>query len=138
MLLLHFNSDTATLFTPSHIKSFPLLTPSFSRLFRVVTFFFLRFMTHWVIATRNDSTDSRNSVVLDPMSSVVEEPDADTVYVAVGKNGEKSQQLLHWTVNNFKGKNICLLHIHQPHSLNSYCEFFFNYDFFFLKKYYFY
>ncbi|TKY51316.1 U-box domain-containing protein 33 [Spatholobus suberectus] len=48
--------------------------------------------------------------------------DTDTVYVAVGKNAEKTQQLLHWAVKNFSGKNICLLHIHQPHSLNSFTD----------------
>lgn len=59
------------------------------------------------------------------MGSIVEDADTDTVYVAVGKNAEKTQQLLHWTVKNFSGKEICLLHIHQPHSLNSFCEFLF-------------
>ncbi|XP_020234387.1 U-box domain-containing protein 32 isoform X1 [Cajanus cajan] len=44
----------------------------------------------------------------------------DTVYVAVGKNTEKTQQLLHWALHNFSGKQICLLHIHQPHSLSSF------------------
>ncbi|KAK7279931.1 hypothetical protein RJT34_24992 [Clitoria ternatea] len=42
------------------------------------------------------------------------EEDTDTVYVAVGKNLEKTRQLLHWATHNFSGKNICLLHIHQP------------------------
>ncbi|KAK7343695.1 hypothetical protein VNO77_12645 [Canavalia gladiata] len=48
--------------------------------------------------------------------------DTDTVYVAVGKNMEKSQQLLHWVAKNFSGKNICLLHIHQPDPLNSFAD----------------
>ncbi|CAJ1977032.1 unnamed protein product [Sphenostylis stenocarpa] len=52
-------------------------------------------------------------------SVVVEDADTDTVYVAVGRNAEKTQQLLHWAVNNLSGKNVCLLHIHQPHALNS-------------------
>ncbi|RDY03652.1 U-box domain-containing protein 32, partial [Mucuna pruriens] len=64
------------------------------------------------------------------MGSVVEEvtisgeelEDADTVYVAVGNNADKTQQLLHWAANNFSGKNICLLHIHQSHSLNSFAD----------------
>ncbi|KAL2562186.1 hypothetical protein AAZV13_20G124500 [Glycine max] len=56
------------------------------------------------------------------MGSIVEDADTDTVYVAVGKNAEKTQQLLHWTVKNFSGKEICLLHIHQPHSLNSFSD----------------
>ncbi|KAL2324548.1 hypothetical protein Fmac_023606 [Flemingia macrophylla] len=50
----------------------------------------------------------------------VEDADADTVYVAVGKNAQKSQQLLHWALNNFSAKQFCLLHIHQPHSRNSF------------------
>ncbi|XP_047168782.1 U-box domain-containing protein 32 isoform X1 [Vigna umbellata] len=53
-------------------------------------------------------------------SIVVEDADTDTVYVAVGNNAEKTQQLLHWTVKNFSGKNVCLLHIHRPYSLNSF------------------
>ncbi|ESW15430.1 hypothetical protein PHAVU_007G072300 [Phaseolus vulgaris] len=53
-------------------------------------------------------------------SIVVEDADTDTVYVAVGKNAEKTHQLLHWTVKNFSGKNVCLLHIHRPYSLNSF------------------
>ncbi|KAK7391355.1 hypothetical protein VNO78_19770 [Psophocarpus tetragonolobus] len=52
------------------------------------------------------------------MGSIVE--DADTVYVAVGKNSEKTQQLLHWALKNFSAKNICLLHIHRPNSINSF------------------
>ncbi|KAG5004981.1 hypothetical protein AAZX31_10G221100 [Glycine max] len=57
------------------------------------------------------------------MGSIVEDADTDTVvYVAVGKNAYKTQQLLHWTVKNFSGKEICLLHIHQPHSLNSFSD----------------
>ncbi|KAJ1391026.1 Zinc finger, RING/FYVE/PHD-type [Sesbania bispinosa] len=43
----------------------------------------------------------------------------DTVYVAVGKNVGKSQQLLHWVAQNLCGKNICLLHIHQLEPVNS-------------------
>ncbi|XP_027364151.1 U-box domain-containing protein 32 isoform X2 [Abrus precatorius] len=42
--------------------------------------------------------------------------DTDTVYVAVGKNVEKSQQLLHWAAKNFSHKKICLLHVHRPNS----------------------
>ena len=73
------------------------------------------------------------------MGSIVEDADTDTVvYVAVGKNAYKTQQLLHWTVKNFSGKEICLLHIHQPHSLNSFCEFLFIFifSFFNVKTFY--
>ncbi|XP_061364478.1 U-box domain-containing protein 32 [Gastrolobium bilobum] len=50
---------------------------------------------------------------------VAEEREEDTVYVAVGKNAEKSQQLLHWAAQNFSGKKICVLHVHQPEPVNS-------------------
>lgn len=49
-----------------------------------------------------------------------------TVYVAVGKNAEKSQKLLHWTTQNFPGRRICLLHIHLPDPENSSSESLFN------------
>lgn len=50
----------------------------------------------------------------------------DTVYVAVGKSVEKSQQLLHWAAQNLSGKKICLLHIHQPDPVNLLSESLFN------------
>lgn len=37
----------------------------------------------------------------------------DTVYVAVGKNVDKTRQLLHWASQNFSAKKICILHVHQ-------------------------
>lgn len=42
--------------------------------------------------------------------------EADTVFVAVGRNVEKCKATLHWAVRNFSGKRICLLHVHQPMS----------------------
>ncbi|CAN1264687.1 U-box domain-containing protein 32 [Linum perenne] len=39
----------------------------------------------------------------------------ETIYVAVGRNAEESKSTLLWTVRNFVGKKICLLHVHhQP------------------------
>ncbi|CAI8604456.1 unnamed protein product [Vicia faba] len=49
----------------------------------------------------------------------VEDVENDTVYVAVGKNVKKSQRLLHWVNQNFSGKKICLLHVHQFDHLSS-------------------
>ncbi|XP_048127093.1 U-box domain-containing protein 32 isoform X5 [Rhodamnia argentea] len=40
--------------------------------------------------------------------------EADTVFVAVGRNVEKCKTTLHWAARNFSGKRICLLHVHQP------------------------
>lgn len=36
------------------------------------------------------------------------------VYVAVGKSVEKAVSLFHWTFRRFKGREICILHVHQP------------------------
>ncbi|XP_054800583.1 U-box domain-containing protein 32-like isoform X2 [Prosopis cineraria] len=43
----------------------------------------------------------------------------ETVYVAVGKNIEKSQQLLHWALDNCAKKKICVLHVHRPERIYS-------------------
>ncbi|KAL4340773.1 hypothetical protein GQ457_08G001140 [Hibiscus cannabinus] len=41
----------------------------------------------------------------------------DKVFVAVGRSVEKAVNLLHWTLSQFDGKDICLLHVHQPSPL---------------------
>ena len=38
----------------------------------------------------------------------------ETIFVAVGKNVEKSKTTLFWALHNFPGKWICVLHVHQP------------------------
>lgn len=38
----------------------------------------------------------------------------DVIFVAVGKNVEKSKTTLDWAVDNFPGKKICVLHVHRP------------------------
>ncbi|XP_015874111.3 U-box domain-containing protein 33 [Ziziphus jujuba] len=43
--------------------------------------------------------------------------DGNRVYVAVGKGFEKFVSLLHWTFKRFKGKEICIVHVHQPSQL---------------------
>ncbi|XVF09898.1 hypothetical protein REPUB_Repub07fG0136700 [Reevesia pubescens] len=55
------------------------------------------------------------------MGSLVDEIEGDrefdvqeTIFVVVGKNVEKCKTTLFWAVRNFPGKNICLLHVHQP------------------------
>ncbi|OMO68380.1 hypothetical protein CCACVL1_19973 [Corchorus capsularis] len=55
------------------------------------------------------------------MGSLVEEIEGErehdveeTIFVAVGKNLEKSKTTLFWAVNNFPGKKICVLHVHRP------------------------
>lgn len=44
------------------------------------------------------------------MSSGAEE----TLFVAVGKNVERSKTTIFWVLDNFAGKKICLLHVHKP------------------------
>ncbi|XP_022732533.1 U-box domain-containing protein 33-like [Durio zibethinus] len=41
----------------------------------------------------------------------------DKVFVAVGKSAEKAVNLILWTLGRFGGKDICLLHVHQPSPL---------------------
>ncbi|KAD1196175.1 hypothetical protein E3N88_43161 [Mikania micrantha] len=41
----------------------------------------------------------------------------NTVFVAVGKNVEESKSLILWTLHNFSGMKICLLHVHQADQL---------------------
>ncbi|KAF7821883.1 U-box domain-containing protein 32 isoform X1 [Senna tora] len=43
----------------------------------------------------------------------------ETVYVAVGKNIEKSRQILLWAVHNCAEKKICVLHVHRPEHVNT-------------------
>ncbi|XP_065869491.1 U-box domain-containing protein 32 isoform X2 [Euphorbia lathyris] len=38
----------------------------------------------------------------------------NTIFVALGKNVEKSKTTLLWALQSFAGKKICLLHVHQP------------------------
>ncbi|GMI99626.1 hypothetical protein like AT3G49060 [Hibiscus trionum] len=38
----------------------------------------------------------------------------EVVFVAVGRNVEKSKTALNWAVDNFPGKKICVLHVHRP------------------------
>lgn len=38
----------------------------------------------------------------------------ETIFVAVGKNVEKSKTMLFWAAQSFLGKKICLLHVHKP------------------------
>ncbi|XP_059667103.1 U-box domain-containing protein 32 isoform X2 [Cornus florida] len=42
-----------------------------------------------------------------------------TVFVAVGKNVKESKSTLLWALQSFAGKNLCLLHVHQPAHLVS-------------------
>lgn len=63
------------------------------------------------------------------MGSVVEiEEDSfsdveETVFVAVGKDVKQSETMLVWAVQNFTGKKICVLHVHQPSHELALCEF---------------
>lgn len=48
---------------------------------------------------------------------VEEERSDDVVYVAVSKNSEKAASLLQWTFQYFEGRDVCILHVHQPSQL---------------------
>ncbi|KAK9147482.1 hypothetical protein Scep_006239 [Stephania cephalantha] len=39
---------------------------------------------------------------------------AEAVYVAVGREVKDCKSAVLWTLQNFRGSNICLLHVHQP------------------------
>uniref|UniRef100_A0A2P2LV02 RING-type E3 ubiquitin transferase n=1 Tax=Rhizophora mucronata TaxID=61149 RepID=A0A2P2LV02_RHIMU len=41
----------------------------------------------------------------------------EKVYVAVGKSMDKAASLLHWVFRSFIGREVCLLHVHQPSTL---------------------
>ncbi|KAL0299535.1 UNVERIFIED_CONTAM: U-box domain-containing protein 32 [Sesamum radiatum] len=41
------------------------------------------------------------------------------LYVAVGRNVKEGKSLLTWALENFDGRNICLVHVHQPTNLVS-------------------
>ena len=38
----------------------------------------------------------------------------ETIFVAVSKKVEESKTMLFWAIENFAGKRICVLHVHQP------------------------
>lgn len=38
----------------------------------------------------------------------------ETIFVAVSKKVEESKSTLFWAIENFAGKRICVLHVHQP------------------------
>lgn len=44
----------------------------------------------------------------------------ETIFVAVGKNVEKSKRLLFWVLQSFVGKKICLLYVHRPANVVSF------------------
>uniref|UniRef100_A0A7N2LDG4 RING-type E3 ubiquitin transferase n=1 Tax=Quercus lobata TaxID=97700 RepID=A0A7N2LDG4_QUELO len=41
----------------------------------------------------------------------------DTIYVALGTDVRECKSILLWAVQNSGGKNICILHVHQPPQL---------------------
>ncbi|KAJ0673312.1 hypothetical protein HanOQP8_Chr13g0506611 [Helianthus annuus] len=49
----------------------------------------------------------------------------DKVYVAVGKNMKESQSTLRWALHNSGGRQICILHVHQPAEKMNICNVFF-------------
>lgn len=51
----------------------------------------------------------------------------NTVFVAVGKHMKESESVLSYAVQKFAGKKrICILHIHQPAQLVTFCKFHFS------------
>lgn len=49
----------------------------------------------------------------------------NTVFIAVGKNVKESKSTLLWALEYFAGRNLCLLHVHQPAQFLHFSEFFF-------------
>lgn len=46
----------------------------------------------------------------------------ETIFVAVGEDVKQSETTLFWAVQNFAGKKICVLHVHQPSHELALCE----------------
>ncbi|XWS46101.1 hypothetical protein CRYUN_Cryun14cG0034600 [Craigia yunnanensis] len=44
---------------------------------------------------------------------------AETIYVAVGKAVEESKHTLLWALQNLRPTKVCILHVHQPASVNA-------------------
>jgi hypothetical protein len=38
----------------------------------------------------------------------------DILYVAMGENVKENKSILLWALQNSGGKNICIIHVHQP------------------------
>ncbi|KAK7857967.1 u-box domain-containing protein 33 [Quercus suber] len=47
----------------------------------------------------------------DPVTSVVIE---EMIYVAVGTDVKDCKSILLWALRNFRGKRICIVHVHRP------------------------
>lgn len=53
-----------------------------------------------------------------PLPEIVEEDgNNNKIHVALGKSVEKAMSLLDWTFRRFHGKDVCILHVHQPSHL---------------------
>ncbi|KVH91123.1 Protein kinase, ATP binding site-containing protein [Cynara cardunculus var. scolymus] len=59
-----------------------------------------------------------NSEIMEIRGEIVEETSPreveDKIYVAVGKDLKESQSILRWALHNSGGRQICILHVHQP------------------------
>lgn len=59
-----------------------------------------------------------NSEIMEIRGEIVEETPPreveDKIYVAVGKDWKESQLILRWALHNSGGRQICILHVHQP------------------------
>ncbi|XP_021906273.1 U-box domain-containing protein 33 isoform X1 [Carica papaya] len=53
---------------------------------------------------------SRRELVAESVAEIIEE----RIFVAVGKNVEKSESTLLWALRNSGGKRICIVHVHRP------------------------
>lgn len=61
------------------------------------------------------------STAFSQLPEIVEEEsasssDTEKVYVAVGKSVEIGVGLIQWSLGKFVGREVCLLHVHQPSS----------------------
>lgn len=64
------------------------------------------------VVDTSDLMGSRHEIVAEtpPTPREVE----DRIYVAVGKDLKESQSTLLWALRNSGGRQICILHVHQP------------------------
>ncbi|KAI3493482.1 hypothetical protein L1887_41874 [Cichorium endivia] len=62
------------------------------------------------VVDTSDLMEIRHEIVEETPPREIE----DKIYVAVGKELKESQSILLWAIRNSEGKQICILHVHQP------------------------
>lgn len=62
------------------------------------------------VVDTSDLMEIRHEIVEETPPREIE----DKIYVAVGKELKESQSILLWAIRNSEGRQICILHVHQP------------------------